>query len=226
MSDGPARLRPLRRPGRRLGLDGQRPTGRISTREHCAALHVNLVLGMPGDDEPEVLSEKEQAVMADIGAYLGDGSGYAKIQGTRPQTLAYGLTDSPAGQAAWIIEKFREWSDCDGDVETLVRTGSAPGQHHALLGHRDGRLVGPPLLREPALGHVRPRAAGRGAHRLCHLPPRDHPLTAALGRSAVQRGALHRAGARRALRGDGGPRRSSSTRCGRSSPKRPSGAAG
>ena len=85
--------------------------------DHCAALHVNLVLGMPGDDEPEVLSEKEQAVMADIGAYLGDGSGYAKIQGTRPQTLAYGLTDSPAGQAAWIIEKFREWSDCDGDVE-------------------------------------------------------------------------------------------------------------
>ena len=42
---------------------------------------------------------------------------YALIQGTKPQTPAYGLNDSPAGLAAWIIEKFRSWSDCDGDVE-------------------------------------------------------------------------------------------------------------
>src|SRR5882762_2808454 len=42
---------------------------------------------------------------------------YALIQGTRPQTLAHGLNDSPAGLAAWIVEKFRAWSDCDGDVE-------------------------------------------------------------------------------------------------------------
>ena len=40
-----------------------------------------------------------------------------QIQGTRPQTLAYGLTDSPVGLAAWIVEKFRAWSDCGGDVE-------------------------------------------------------------------------------------------------------------
>src|SRR5207248_6984868 len=39
------------------------------------------------------------------------------MQGTKPQTLAYGLNDSPAGLAAWIVEKFRTWSDCDGDVE-------------------------------------------------------------------------------------------------------------
>ena len=44
-------------------------------------------------------------------------AGYQAIQGTRPQTLAYALTDSPAGLAAWIIEKFRAWSDCEGDVE-------------------------------------------------------------------------------------------------------------
>ena len=42
---------------------------------------------------------------------------YAHQQGTKPQTLAVGLTDSPAGLAAWIVEKFRAWSDCDGDVE-------------------------------------------------------------------------------------------------------------
>jgi hypothetical protein len=45
--------------------------------------------------------------------------GYQQIQGTKPQTLAYGLTDSPAGLAAWLVEKFRTWSDCDGDVESV-----------------------------------------------------------------------------------------------------------
>jgi pimeloyl-ACP methyl ester carboxylesterase len=45
-------------------------------------------------------------------------SGYQQIQGTKPQTLAYGLNDSPAGLAAWIVEKFRTWSDCQGSVES------------------------------------------------------------------------------------------------------------
>ena len=45
-------------------------------------------------------------------------TGYQAIQGTKPQTLGYGLTDSPAGLAGWIVEKFRTWSDCDGDVES------------------------------------------------------------------------------------------------------------
>jgi len=44
-------------------------------------------------------------------------TGYQWIQGTKPQTLAYGLTDSPVGLAAWIVEKFRSWSDCGGEVE-------------------------------------------------------------------------------------------------------------
>ena len=44
-------------------------------------------------------------------------TGYQRIQGTKPQTLAFGLTDSPAGVAAWITEKLRSWSDCDGDIE-------------------------------------------------------------------------------------------------------------
>lgn len=48
---------------------------------------------------------------------MQDGA-YAMLQGTKPQTLAYGLNDSPVGLAAWIIDKFRAWSDCDGDVET------------------------------------------------------------------------------------------------------------
>jgi microsomal epoxide hydrolase len=47
-------------------------------------------------------------------------TGYQWIQGTRPQTLAFALTDSPAGLAAWIVEKFRAWSDCGGDVERAI----------------------------------------------------------------------------------------------------------
>jgi pimeloyl-ACP methyl ester carboxylesterase len=52
--------------------------------------------------------------------YEQHGSGYAREQATRPQTLGYGLTDSPAGQAAWILEKYREWTDCDGHPENAI----------------------------------------------------------------------------------------------------------
>ena len=47
-------------------------------------------------------------------------SGYSKQQSTRPQTLGYGLTDSPSGQAAWILEKFWAWTDCDGHPENIL----------------------------------------------------------------------------------------------------------
>jgi microsomal epoxide hydrolase len=63
-------------------------------------------------DSPEI-----QQWRAQVQRYLQDEGAYSRIQGTRPQTLAYGLTDSPAGLAGWIVEKFRAWSDCQGDVE-------------------------------------------------------------------------------------------------------------
>ena len=50
-------------------------------------------------------------------AYRREEWGYVHLQGTKPQTLSYGLNDSPAGLAAWIVEKWRRWSDCGGDVE-------------------------------------------------------------------------------------------------------------
>ena len=54
-------------------------------------------------------------------AYYRDwDSGYSKQQSTRPQTLGYGLTDSPAGQAAWIVEKFQSWTDCNGHPENVL----------------------------------------------------------------------------------------------------------
>jgi len=65
------------------------------------------------------LSAAEREYLARSQAWgLSEGA-YAVLQGTKPQTLAYGLADSPAGYAAWIIEKFRTWSDCDGDLETV-----------------------------------------------------------------------------------------------------------
>ena len=64
------------------------------------------------------LSPAEQAFLKQREQWLQDEGGYGHIQGTKPQTLSYGLNDSPAGLAAWIVEKYRSWSDCQGDVET------------------------------------------------------------------------------------------------------------
>ena len=61
----------------------------------------------------------EQRFLGELDAWLKEEIGYQWIQGTRPQTLAFGLADSPAGMAAWIVEKFRAWSDCAGDVESV-----------------------------------------------------------------------------------------------------------
>ena len=69
----------------------------------------------PGTRE---LSEAEKAMLAQRVQWLADEGGYSHIQATKPQTLSYGLNDSPAGLAAWILEKYRTWSDCGGDVES------------------------------------------------------------------------------------------------------------
>jgi microsomal epoxide hydrolase len=66
---------------------------------------------------PKDSSRAEQKYLEEIQGFQQDRGGYAVIQGTRPRSLAVGLNDSPAGLAAWIVEKFRAWSDCDGDVE-------------------------------------------------------------------------------------------------------------
>lgn len=63
------------------------------------------------------LSEAESAYVAQYEKWLEAERGYGAIQSTKPQTLGYGLNDSPAGLAAWILEKWRAWSDCDGDVD-------------------------------------------------------------------------------------------------------------
>lgn len=78
-------------------------------------IHLNMLSGRLVGAEEETAEEK---AMAEQRAFFAqEETGYQRIQGTKPQTLAYGLTDSPVGLAAWIVEKWRTWSDCEGDVE-------------------------------------------------------------------------------------------------------------
>jgi pimeloyl-ACP methyl ester carboxylesterase len=88
--------------------------------ERLIGIHLNLLavrrdasmLKSPGDEE--------KAFLAQLKHFLKEETGYQWIQGTKPQTLAYALADSPAGLAAWIAEKFRTWSDCGGVIENAI----------------------------------------------------------------------------------------------------------
>ena len=86
---------------------------------HCAGVHVTMPVVAP----PAALRRDPTPLEEDADAarqfYQDWDSGYAKQQSTRPQTLGYGLADSPVGQAAWIIEKFHQWADCDGHPENV-----------------------------------------------------------------------------------------------------------
>ena len=87
--------------------------------EHCAAVHVTLAMGarpVP-DGEP---TYEEQRALDGLKYYADWDSGYSRQQSTRPQSVGYGLVDSPAAQAAWILEKFWAWTDCDGHPENVL----------------------------------------------------------------------------------------------------------
>ncbi len=89
--------------------------------EAACGIHTNLPLGAPPDPENPAagLSETELADLAGMQPYMDTEMGYFNEQSTKPHTLGVGLGDSPAGLAAWILEKFTTWSDCDGDVESV-----------------------------------------------------------------------------------------------------------
>ena len=113
----------------RYGLQGG-DWGAFVSRQHAytysarvVGLHLNLLLAFPppgGDDPTAGVPAAELARLQERQSFFqGAETGYSEIQGTKPQTLGYGLNDSPAGQAAWIVEKFRTWCDCNGDPETI-----------------------------------------------------------------------------------------------------------
>jgi epoxide hydrolase len=87
--------------------------------DHVVGIHLNTLATPPPDDETE-LTDDVKAHLEGLRYYMDELSGYMKIQATRPQTLAYGLTDSPVGQLAWIVEKFREWTDSSQVPEDAV----------------------------------------------------------------------------------------------------------
>jgi epoxide hydrolase len=92
--------------------------------EHAVGIHVNaasvgfIPFGEVDDAELATFSDVEKARLSRIKEFLGDGSGYFQMHATRPQTIAYPLTDSPAGQLAWIVDKFHDW--VYGPLDTAV----------------------------------------------------------------------------------------------------------
>ena len=92
----------------------------LSETEHCIGLHTNLPILSPSPEVMENPTEFEQSALAAGQHYWDWDSGYSKEQSTRPQTVGYGLVDSPTAQAAWILEKFWSWSDCDGHPENAL----------------------------------------------------------------------------------------------------------
>jgi pimeloyl-ACP methyl ester carboxylesterase len=87
--------------------------------DHAVGIHLNMVIAFP-DPSMGDMTEREQAALESLTHYQKQDSGYSTQQSTRPQTLGYGLVDSPAGQAAWIVEKFWAWTDCDGHPENVL----------------------------------------------------------------------------------------------------------
>lgn len=82
----------------------------------CVGLHLNMpIAARPGGDAP--LTEEEQADLAVMARFQREDASYAAVHGTQPQTLGIALDDSPAGLLAWIVQRFRDWSDCDGALE-------------------------------------------------------------------------------------------------------------
>jgi len=87
--------------------------------DRVSGIHINL---MPLRRDPKIVADpndEERAYLDELAVFLKEETGYQWIQGTKPQTLAFALTDSPAGLAAWIVEKFYTWSDCGGDLESV-----------------------------------------------------------------------------------------------------------
>ena len=94
---------------------------------YLAASHPELLVGIHVTDigiirniltvqDDAVLSDEERQYKVNAQRWIAQEGGYMALQATKPQTLAYGLSDSPVGLAAWIIEKFRAWSDCNGEL--------------------------------------------------------------------------------------------------------------
>ena len=92
----------------------------MQNKGFCRGIHLNMPSGSPTPEARKNPTPRDEQAFAGGRHYQEWGAGYSKQQSTRPQTLGYGLADSPMGQAAWVIEKFHEWTDCDGHPENAI----------------------------------------------------------------------------------------------------------
>jgi len=92
----------------------------LADPDHCAGIHLNMPIAAPDPETMNDLTPQEKSALESMQHYQDWDSGYSKEQSTRPQTVGYGLVDSPSGQAAWILEKFWAWTDCDGHPENVL----------------------------------------------------------------------------------------------------------
>ena len=138
------------------------------------AIHLNMPIIFPDLTNPP--SPTEQAMIDDRVAFDQWGMGYQKQQSTRPQTLGYGLVDSPAGQAAWIVEKLWEWSDNGGDLEAIISRDKildnvmfywlpGTGASSARLYWESGRRLDLPEVRVPVGCSIFPKELMRSSRR-------------------------------------------------------------
>jgi pimeloyl-ACP methyl ester carboxylesterase len=89
--------------------------------ENVVGIHLTMPLAAPPpDDEGQPLTGAERKALAARKTFQKVGTGYSSEQSTRPQTLGYGLADSPSGQCMWIVEKFWDWTDCAGHPENVI----------------------------------------------------------------------------------------------------------
>lgn len=92
----------------------------IQNKGNCAGIHVNMPNAQATREALDNPDDADKVALAGAQFYQKWDSGYSKQQSTRPQTLGYGLSDSPLGQSAWILEKFYQWTDCDGHPENVL----------------------------------------------------------------------------------------------------------
>jgi len=88
--------------------------------ERIVGIHLNLLAVRRDPKMVANPTPEEKVFLEQLAYFLKEETGYQWIQGTKPTTLAFGLTDSPAGLAAWLVEKFRSWTDCDGNPENVL----------------------------------------------------------------------------------------------------------
>jgi pimeloyl-ACP methyl ester carboxylesterase len=94
----------------------------LNHADRMIGIHLNYIAGrflLGGNLNQSPDDETSKTYLAKLRAWTDLEGGYSHLQGTKPQTLAYGLNDSPIGLAAWILEKFRTWSDCNGELESI-----------------------------------------------------------------------------------------------------------